>query len=109
MNVAFPDIGKHLKLLVGIADGYACGDGGGDALHAAGIGNDNAFYIFDNVAADDDVDLLRYRIEYGTGLRRGIRHCDRLCTAHCRDKLLLKYLQILRILHIILYHFKYLL
>ena len=99
-------IGQDLKLLVCVAYGDTGCNGGGDALQTARVRNDYAFHIFDNVAAYDDVDLLRHISEHGTGLCSGICHCDRLGAAHCGDKLLLENLQVLRVFFVSLYHIK---
>ena len=94
-NLVLFDVRKDLKLLVGIADRRTGGYGGGDALEPARVGDYNAFYVFNDVAAYDDIDLIRHCAEHRPCLRGGIGHGDWLGAAHRRDKLLTQDLQIL--------------
>ena len=95
---------QDLKLLIGIAHDRSCRDGSRNALQTACVGNDNALNVFYDVAAYDDVDLIRHCAEGLPCLCRGIGHGDRLGAAHCRQKFFTQNLQILRILNIATFH-----
>ena len=96
---------QDLKLLVRIAHDRSGCNGGCNALQAARIRNDNAFNVFDYVAAYDDVYLIRHCAEGLPCFCRGVGHCDRFCAAHCRQQLFTQDLQILRIFNIADFHF----
>ena len=95
VNILLTNARKHLKLPVRIAHCDARCDGGGDAFKPARVGNDDAFYVFNDVAAYNYVDLVGHFAENLPRFRSGIRHCDRLGAAHGGDKLLPENLQIL--------------
>ena len=45
------NVGNDFQLLLGVSGHNACGSGGGDSPKMSRIGDDYAFYVFDDVAA----------------------------------------------------------
>ena len=92
LNVLFL-LGSHLgddqQLVGGVACHDAGGSGGLQAVHAVGVGDDDALYIFNNVAADADLHPLRPSGQLRRRQGRRIGNRNRLGAAHGRHQLLL--------------------
>ena len=67
---------------------------GFDALHAVGIGNDNTFYVFNNIVADADGDPIRSCAQNFPGLGSGVGNGDGFGAAHGGDQLFFQNLHI---------------
>ena len=93
-----------LQLPVGIAHGDAHADGGGQAVESAGVGDHDALDVLDDVAADEEFDLLRQAPQDLTGLGAGIGQGDGFGTAHGRAQFFTENIYILLIEQIIFFH-----
>ena len=78
----------HLKL--GFSCHYSCGSSSLQTFQSAGVGNYDAFDIFDYVAADIELAALRETAQHISGLCCGISHSHRFGAAHGGQKFLLQ-------------------
>ena len=83
-----------LQRLVRLPADDACRCGGLNALHAIGVGHDDALDILDDVAAHADLDFVRHAAQHIPRLGGGVGDGDRFGAAHGRDQLLLEDLHI---------------
>ena len=80
--------GNDLQHLVRVSRHQSGGDGGRDALQPAGVGDNDALHVFDQVAADLDGDSVRRAAQGPAGHRRAVGQGDGLGAAHGGDQLL---------------------
>ena len=83
-----------LQCLVRLPADDACRCGGLNALHAIGVGHDDALDILDNVAAHADLDFIRHAAKHIPRLGGGVGDSNRFGAAHGWDQLLLEDLHI---------------
>ena len=92
LSIAFTVTGTCVRK-VGIA-AFWCRCGGLNALHAIGVGHDDALDILDNVAAYADLDFVRHDAKHIPRLGGGVGDGNRFGAAHGRDQFLLEDLHI---------------
>lgn len=73
---------QNLKFFVRVAERDTCGSGSNDAFESACVGDDHAFDVFEDVAADEDVNRRRHTTQSLACERGGIRDGDRFGAAH---------------------------
>ena len=75
-------LGDDLQFLIRHASHNARRSGGTDALEVTGVGDNHAFHIFNNAAADLEQHPVRQRPQNGSCLGGGIGQRNRLGAAH---------------------------
>ena len=90
LEIGLCHLSDHLQLRFRVPGDDAGGNRGGNALHAARAGHDNALDILQNVAAHLGSDPLRRAAERIAQLRRGVGDRNGLGTARGEDKLFLQ-------------------
>ena len=86
--------GYYLKLARSITRNDAYRRSSGKTAPAVGIGDNDAFNVFDYVTADLYYNALGHFAQSFTRLCGAVCDCNRLRTAHSGGKLFFKYLQI---------------
>ena len=81
------DLGDHQQLLFRLARHDARGSSGLKSVEPAGVGDDDALDILDDIAADNDLHPFRSSRQLPGRQCRGIGHGDGLGTAHGRYQL----------------------
>ena len=79
-------VGPTCVSLHGVAPDRVYSDG---RFHAVGVGNNNAFYVFNYVSAYLNLCPFHLVSKNSPAFCRGIGNGNRLCAAHCRYKLFL--------------------
>ena len=98
------DLGDHLQLPFRPARHNARHGGGLNALHTAGVGDDDALHIFDDVVADADLDPVRLLAQHLPGPGGGVGDGDGLGAAHRGDQFFLHDLYVGLIDGTVLFH-----
>ena len=75
-----------LEYLGGISCGSTCGYGSLQSLQPIGIGHHDAFYIFNNIVADNQLCPHRGAVQHLSGLGSRIGNGNWLRAAHCRHQ-----------------------
>ena len=82
------NISQHLQLTLRMCCHNACCARNLDTLHMVSVRHNNAFYVFDNIAANPDFDFLRLSTQLLTANCCTVSNRNRFGTTHGRDKLL---------------------
>ena len=93
-----------LQLPVGITHGDAHADGGGQAVESAGVGDHDALDVLDDVATDEEFDLLRQAAQNLAGLGAGVGQSDGFGAAHGGAQFFTENIYILLIEQIFFFH-----
>ena len=86
LQVFFRRVGDDFQFFLRFPEAEPCGHGGPQTLASAGVGHHDALYIFDDIAAYDQVRPVRHAAERVPRERCGVGDGDRLGTAHGRNQ-----------------------